>query len=130
MRRLRPTSEVPLARHLSRVPRSTSFPSGHAASAAAFATGVALEIPALAAPVGALAAAVGASRVVTGVGALPVRRRGGLRHRHLRRVADGALVAAAPDRTRRRDPATPRGSVGADRRGPDPGHEQVLGRDI
>ena len=65
--RLRPTSEVPLARRLSRVPRSTSFPSGHAASAAAFATGVALEMPVLAAPVGALAAAVGASRVVTGV---------------------------------------------------------------
>ena len=66
-RRLRPTSEVPLERRLARVPRSTSFPSGHAASAAAFATGVALEIPALAVPVGALAAAVGASRVVTGV---------------------------------------------------------------
>jgi len=47
--------------------RTTSFPSGHAASAAAFATGVALEIPALAAPVGGLAAAVGASRVITGV---------------------------------------------------------------
>ena len=43
--RLRPTSEVPMARRLSRVPRSTSFPSGHAASAAAFATGVALELP-------------------------------------------------------------------------------------
>jgi membrane-associated phospholipid phosphatase len=40
---------------------------GHAASAAAFATGVALELPVLAVPVGALAAAVGASRVVTGV---------------------------------------------------------------
>ena len=66
-RRLRPAGEVPLARRLSRVPRSTSFPSGHAASAAAFATGVALEIPSLAAPAGALAAAVGASRVVTGV---------------------------------------------------------------
>jgi membrane-associated phospholipid phosphatase len=66
-RRLRPTAEVPLPRRLSRVPRSTSFPSGHAASAAAFATGVALEVPALAVPVGALAAAVGASRVVTGV---------------------------------------------------------------
>jgi membrane-associated phospholipid phosphatase len=65
--RLRPASEVPLPRRLSRVPRSTSFPSGHAASAAAFATGVALELPVLAVPVGALAAAVGASRVVTGV---------------------------------------------------------------
>jgi diacylglycerol kinase family enzyme len=49
------------------LPHTTSFPSGHAASAAAFATGVALELPVLAVPVGALAAAVGASRVVTGV---------------------------------------------------------------
>ena len=65
--RLRPTSEVPLPRRLSRVPRSTSFPSGHSVSAAAFATGVALELPVLALPIGALAAAVGASRVVTGV---------------------------------------------------------------
>jgi len=48
-------------------PRTTSFPSRHAASAAAFATGVALEMPDLAIPVGALAAAVGASRVITGV---------------------------------------------------------------
>lgn len=66
-RRVRPASEVPAVRRLSRVPRTTSFPSGHSASAAAFATGVALEMPVLAAPVGALAAAVGASRVVTGV---------------------------------------------------------------
>ena len=48
-------------------PGSTSFPSGHAAAAAAFATGVALEMPALAGPVGALAAAVGASRVISRV---------------------------------------------------------------
>jgi diacylglycerol kinase family enzyme/membrane-associated phospholipid phosphatase len=47
--------------------RTTSFPSGHAASAAAFATGVALAIPVLAVPVGGLAAAVGVSRVATGV---------------------------------------------------------------
>ncbi len=46
---------------------TTSFPSGHAASAAAFATGVALEVPALAVPVGGLAAVVGASRVVSRV---------------------------------------------------------------
>jgi undecaprenyl-diphosphatase len=52
---------------LGRRPSTTSFPSGHAASAAAFATGVALEVPALAVPVGALAAAVGASRVVSRV---------------------------------------------------------------
>jgi diacylglycerol kinase family enzyme/membrane-associated phospholipid phosphatase len=47
--------------------RTTSFPSGHAASAAAFATGVALEVPALAVPVGGLAAVVGASRVLSRV---------------------------------------------------------------
>jgi diacylglycerol kinase family enzyme len=41
---------------------ATSLPSGAVASAAAFATGVALEMPALAIPVGALAAAVGVSR--------------------------------------------------------------------
>lgn len=65
--RRRPVGEVPLSRRPSRMPRTTSFPSGHAASAAAFAVGVALEMPVLAAPVGTLAAAVGASRVVTGV---------------------------------------------------------------
>lgn len=66
-RRGRPAAAVPSARQLQRAPRTTSFPSGHAASAAAFATGVALELPVLAAPLGAVAAAVGASRVVTGV---------------------------------------------------------------
>jgi membrane-associated phospholipid phosphatase len=65
--RARPTAAVPAARRLRHGVRTTSFPSGHAASAAAFATGAALELPALAAPVGVLAAAVGASRVVTGV---------------------------------------------------------------
>jgi len=63
----RPYAHVPAFRQLQRVPRTTSFPSGHAASAAAFATGVALEKPSLAAPVIVLAVAVGASRVVTGV---------------------------------------------------------------
>jgi membrane-associated phospholipid phosphatase len=65
--RARPSAPVPPARRLPHGVRTTSFPSGHAASAAAFATGAALELPVLAAPVGALAAAVGASRVVTGV---------------------------------------------------------------
>ena len=66
-RRGRPQGETPVLRRLMPAPVTTSFPSGHAASAAAFATGVALEMPLLAVPVGALAAAVGASRVVTGV---------------------------------------------------------------
>jgi membrane-associated phospholipid phosphatase len=66
-RRARPAGQIPVLRRLIRAPVTTSFPSGHSASAAAFATGVALEIPLLAVPVGALAAAVGLSRVVTGV---------------------------------------------------------------
>jgi membrane-associated phospholipid phosphatase len=65
--RARPSAPVPPARRLAHGVRTTSFPSGHAASAAAFVTGAALELPAVAAPVGALAVAVGASRVVTGV---------------------------------------------------------------
>lgn len=49
-----------------RTPRITFFPSARAASGAAFATGVALEKPALAAPGIVLAAAVGASQAITG----------------------------------------------------------------
>jgi undecaprenyl-diphosphatase len=48
-------------------PRTSSFPSGHAASACAFATAVGVECPRLAVPLGALAAAVSYSRVHTGV---------------------------------------------------------------
>jgi hypothetical protein len=59
--------EVPPDRRPGWTPVTTAFPSGHAAASAAFATGVGLEMPALAAPVGALAAAVGISRVVNGV---------------------------------------------------------------
>ncbi|MEX2587204.1 MAG: phosphatase PAP2 family protein [Actinomycetota bacterium] len=50
-----------------RAPTSSSFPSGHAASAAAFATGAALEMPSTALPLAVLAAGVGASRVYAGV---------------------------------------------------------------
>lgn len=49
------------------IPRSSSLPSGHAASAAAFATGMALESPTAGAVVAPLAAAVAYSRVHTGV---------------------------------------------------------------
>ncbi|KAB8170983.1 phosphatase PAP2 family protein [Streptomyces sp. 3MP-14] len=58
---------VPLARRLARSPRTSSFPSGHAASAAAFATGVALESGGLGAAVAPVAAAVAVSRVYVGV---------------------------------------------------------------
>jgi undecaprenyl-diphosphatase len=58
--------QVPLARQVS-MPISTSFPSGHAASAAAFATGVASAFPEAGIPLGAAAALVAYSRVHTGV---------------------------------------------------------------
>jgi undecaprenyl-diphosphatase len=65
--RLRPQADIPLVRRLRHPPTSASFPSGHSASAAAFATAVTLEAPVLAPPVIVLAGAVGLSRVVTGV---------------------------------------------------------------
>ncbi|MFI6449410.1 bifunctional phosphatase PAP2/diacylglycerol kinase family protein [Kitasatospora sp. NPDC050543] len=66
-RRPRPAlTHVPLVRQLLRQPFTTSFPSGHSASAAAFATGVALESPLLGALVAPVAGAVAASRVYVG----------------------------------------------------------------
>jgi undecaprenyl-diphosphatase len=62
----RTTLEVPLARHVP-MPRSRSFPSGHAASAFAFATGVGHVLPREAVAVRGLAALVAYSRVHTGV---------------------------------------------------------------
>ncbi len=49
------------------MPRSSSFPSGHTASAFAFATGAAQILPELSAPLWAAATLVGYSRVHTGV---------------------------------------------------------------
>jgi len=56
-----------LARRHVPMPRSSSFPSGHTASAFAFATGAGSAQPALSAPLRALATLVGYSRVHTGV---------------------------------------------------------------
>lgn len=68
IRRNRPDIEgTPLVRRLSRPPRTTSFPSGHAASAAAFATGVFLEHRIAGLALAPLAATVGYSRVHVGV---------------------------------------------------------------
>ena len=65
--RRRPTPDaVPAVRRLARQPASPSFPSGHAASAAAFATGLALESRGWGAVVVPVAALVGFSRVYTG----------------------------------------------------------------
>ena len=62
----REESGVPRGRWI-RMPDSTSFPSGHSASAAAFAVAVGDISPGLRLPVGASAAAVAFSRVYTGV---------------------------------------------------------------
>jgi undecaprenyl-diphosphatase len=66
--RRRPAAEdVPTRRTLPDPPESSSFPSGHAASAAAFTTAVALESPLAGAALAPVAAAVAYSRVHTGV---------------------------------------------------------------
>jgi undecaprenyl-diphosphatase len=68
VRRPRPgLDDVPLVRQLRAQPGTSSFPSGHSASAAAFAAGVAMESSALALPVGTAAAGVAYGRVHTGV---------------------------------------------------------------
>ncbi len=66
--RRRPDPErTHVARRIGQRPWTSSFPSGHSASAAAFATAAALEMPASALVLGPLAAAVGYSRVHVGV---------------------------------------------------------------
>ncbi|WP_179873582.1 bifunctional phosphatase PAP2/diacylglycerol kinase family protein [Microcella indica] len=57
---------LPAARRIRRLPTSPSFPSGHSASAAAFAAGVAIERPVAGAVIAPVAAAVAYSRVHTG----------------------------------------------------------------
>ncbi|MEU8749033.1 bifunctional phosphatase PAP2/diacylglycerol kinase family protein [Streptomyces chartreusis] len=110
VRRTRPTLDpVPLVRQLKRQPITTSFPSGHAASAAAFATGVALESPAWGLAVAPIAWSVALSRVYTGV------------HFPSDVLAGAALGAGAafavrglvPTRARQVAPARPRTDVPA-----------------
>jgi undecaprenyl-diphosphatase len=68
-RRHRPDLDAATVAHGRRVPvpASASFPSGHSASAAAFAVAVGCRVPGAAVPLGVLAAVVGYSRVHTGV---------------------------------------------------------------
>lgn len=71
VKRIRPRTrpdilQVPLLRRARRLPLSNSLPSGHSASAAAFATGVGLENPLLGLPIAGLAGLVGLSRIATG----------------------------------------------------------------
>ena len=89
-------------RSLIAMPGSFSFPSGHSASAFAFATGVAREWPAAGAPVGAAAALVAYSRVHTGVhfpGDVARRRRH--RHRGRRRWPAGCCATTPASSCRR-----------------------------
>jgi undecaprenyl-diphosphatase len=62
----REMARVVVDRHVP-MPKSASFPSGHTASATAFATAVGVVLPPAAVPLSALAVAVGYSRVHTGV---------------------------------------------------------------
>ena len=64
--RRRPTTTVPKSRALEH-PSSSSFPSGHSASAAAFSGVIGHRLPAIAFPINTVAGAVGFSRVYTGV---------------------------------------------------------------
>lgn len=66
-RRRPPQEQIALGRRARRVPTSSSFPSGHAASAAAFVVGMALESPGAAALIAPIGAAVAYSRVHIGV---------------------------------------------------------------
>jgi diacylglycerol kinase family enzyme/membrane-associated phospholipid phosphatase len=96
VRRRRP-AHGRLARHLPGYPKpsTSSFPSGHAAVAAAFVVGAGQEVPALSAPLAGLAALVGYSRIRTGA-------------HHATDVAGGAaLGAGAGLLTRRLWPVAP-----------------------
>ncbi len=59
-------ADVPIGRHLPKPPITPSFPSGHSASAAAFATGIAIESPRLGAALAPAALGVAYSRLHTG----------------------------------------------------------------
>ncbi len=65
--RQRPKRSTVNPARTARMPASSSFPSGHAASAFAFATAATTDFPLLSAPLFGLATAVGYSRVHTGV---------------------------------------------------------------
>ena len=93
----RDTHRVPVARQVE-MPRSTSFPSGHSASAFAFATGAATASPAAGIPLSALAALVAYSRVHTGVH-YPLDAIAG----SVSGVALAPLAVAALERCRRRN---------------------------
>jgi membrane-associated phospholipid phosphatase len=88
----------PFAARHAKMPESTSFPSGHAASAFAFAHAVGRHLPGLAVPIRALAAGVAYSRVHTGV-----HYPGDVVVGSILGAGTAAMVAAVGDRLPRRD---------------------------
>ncbi|MFC9295888.1 bifunctional phosphatase PAP2/diacylglycerol kinase family protein [Streptomyces sp. NPDC057011] len=118
VRRPRPLLDgVPAVRQLAMQPQTTSFPSGHSASAFAFTAGLALESPAWGAVVAPVAASVAFSRVYTGVhypsdvvagAALGVAA--GLVVRRLARDAQEARVVPGDERAAAGAPALPDGA--------------------
>ncbi|MGW6691223.1 phosphatase PAP2 family protein [Streptomyces sp. NPDC054961] len=118
VRRPRPLLDgVPAVRQLATQPRTTSFPSGHSASAFAFAAGTALQSPALGALLLPVAASVAFSRVYTGVhypsdvvtgAALGVAA--GFLVRRLTRDAEEARIVPGDERTAVGVPALPDGA--------------------
>ncbi|MFZ3470230.1 bifunctional phosphatase PAP2/diacylglycerol kinase family protein [Streptomyces sp. 4.24] len=118
VRRPRPVLDgVPAARQLATQPQTTSFPSGHSASAFAFAAGVALESPGWGAALAPVAASVAFSRVYTGVhypsdvlagAALGVAA--GLVVRRLTRDVEEARIVPGDERTASAAPALPDGA--------------------
>ncbi|MEU8551546.1 bifunctional phosphatase PAP2/diacylglycerol kinase family protein [Streptomyces roseoverticillatus] len=114
VRRVRPVLDaVPAIRRLSRQPVTTSFPSGHSASAVAFVTGVALENPLWGLALAPLAASVCFSRVYTGVhypgDVLAGAVLGAGAAFAVRGVAPTRSQLAPPARPRADAPALPRG---------------------
>jgi undecaprenyl-diphosphatase len=113
-RRRRPErvgSDLVVARHV-RMPQSASFPSGHAASAFAFAYAIGRHLPVLGLPIRLLAGGVAYSRVHTGV-----HYPGDVVIGSILGAGTAAMVAAAcdrlpqpPQRPRRRLPAGVRNS--------------------
>ena len=97
VRRPRPSlRSVPAARRVNVAAFTTSFPSGHAGSAAAFASGVACELPPAGPPLALAAAAVGLSRIYVGV------------HYPLDVLAGAAIGAGVGQLTRRVWPVLPK----------------------
>ncbi|MBV9933099.1 MAG: phosphatase PAP2 family protein [Actinobacteria bacterium] len=99
-RRQRPRRRLGALLDRRTTPRTSSFPSAHAAAGFAFATGAAMELPVLSVPLGAAAGAVAWSRVRTG------------QHRWGDVTAGAALGVAVAAATRRAWPVAPHEPAG------------------